>query len=487
MISSFFHQKWILSFLSGAVGYYISLILFENSIQIFSEIVRLKTIYYALANKEITIESVSISISLTIVSGMAAFLASVFKYTKTERRITNWIILLSEIIVYIFLITPVLFIFVLLSRIIKKKRFDIGLGPQPLINNVYHKKALQLAGYSAETFVENIYFITSEFDYRGDKAFFAKFKLIRKYANIPLFIRAIFNYRCLYIYFNGGPLRLYPFLKQIEPYLLKLAGVKIVVMPYGADVNDMHFGQNYKFRHALCTDYPSFHKLNRETASQISRWIENADFVISGCDWVDYMYHWDKLMLAHFSVDVEGIISSIGKTVSISNREFTSKEPLRIFHAPNHKTIKGSRFIEQAVNELMKEGYPIELLLIQGKPNAEILEEIAKSDIVADQLIIGWYAMFALEGLSLSKPVICHLREDLIELFLFAGALESRDELPFLNTNIFTIKQLLLDILNGKILLSEYTAKALPYVRKYHSVEAVGAVFKEVNQLIGIQ
>ena len=149
-----------------------------------------------------------------------------------------------------------------------------------MINNIYHKKAINLAGYSAETYVENVYFITSDFDYRGDLSFFSKNRFFNKYANIILFIRAIFRYKCLYIYFTGGPLRIYPQLKPVEPYLLRLADIKVVVMPYGADVNDMHFGPNYKFKHALNTDYPSFHRLTKDTAEQINRWTENANFIV---------------------------------------------------------------------------------------------------------------------------------------------------------------------------------------------------------------
>lgn len=394
-----------------------------------------------------------------------------------------------ELFVYFFFITPALIILSILSRLMRNKKIDIGIGPQPLINNIYHKKAISLAGYSAETYVENVYFITSDFDYRGDHSYVSKNRFFKKYANIFLFIRALFRYKCLYIYFTGGPLRVYPFLKPIEPYLLKLADIKVVVMPYGADVNDMHFGPNYKFKHALNTDYPSFHKLTKDTAEQINRWTENANYVISGCDWVDYTYYWDKLVLAHFSVDVDKIISTANAshTPKIVDREFSHERPLRVFHAPNHKTIKGSRFLQQAIEELISEGYPIEIILVQGKPNHEILKEIAKSDVVADQLVIGWYAMFALEGLSLSKPVICYLREDLIELFLFGDVLGSKEELPFINTNVFSIKSTLKDILLGKVKLSEYASKALPYLHKYHSVESVSQVFKVANQHIGLR
>ena len=44
--------------------------------------------------------------------------------------------------------------------------------------------------------------------------------------------------------------------------------------------------------------------------------------------------------------------------------------------------------------------------------NEEVIKLIQRADLVIDQLVIGWYAMFAIEAMSLGKPVICNLRSD---------------------------------------------------------------------------
>jgi hypothetical protein len=51
------------------------------------------------------------------------------------------------------------FLIALLSRLARRP-IDIGLGPEPLINNIYHKKALSVFGYVAETFVDQVFYIT---------------------------------------------------------------------------------------------------------------------------------------------------------------------------------------------------------------------------------------------------------------------------------------------------------------------------------------
>jgi hypothetical protein len=276
-------------------------------------------------------------------------------------------------------------------------------------------------------------------------------------------------------------LKSYPVLSVLEPYLLKISKTKVVVMPYGGDIHDMMHCPNLLFKNAMAMDYPSYYKMNERVKKQIVRWTNHADVVISGCDWVDYTYHWDILTLAHFSIDIARF-DKLKTDNPVYRKSFSMDKPLRVLHAPNHKTIKGTSFVVKAVEELKNEGRPIELILLQGRANAEIIEEIAKSDLIIDQLVIGWYAMFALESLCMAKPVVCNLRQDLVDLYVGSGLLSSHDEVPFINGNIFNIKQILIDILDEKIDLSDYGKKSYAYVSKHHSVEKIGQLFDDVNK-----
>ena len=65
-------------------------------------------------------------------------------------------------------LTPLLFIIAIVARSFSKA-IDVGIGPDPLINNVYHKQALELYGYTAQTFVTHTYFCTDQFDIRIGK------------------------------------------------------------------------------------------------------------------------------------------------------------------------------------------------------------------------------------------------------------------------------------------------------------------------------
>lgn len=368
------------------------------------------------------------------------------------------------------LMTPILFTVALIARF-RGGDIDVGIGPEPLINNLYHKKALLLAGYTAETYVSHVYFITQDFDYD-----FSKRSVPLFLGNYWLFIRAIWRYRCLYFYFNGGPLAWTPH-KPWEGFILKIAGVRSVVMPYGGDVQDLLRTKNLVFRNAVIQDYPLFQKSSRSNIiHQTDRWIKWGTHIIGGCDWVEYLYHWDTLIPAHFCIDLP--------SVEAPRRAHDGK--VRVFHAPNHKAIKGTEFFQKAVRELQDEGLPLELDVAQGLPNQEILRRIADADIVADQLVIGWYGFFALEAMALGRPVLCHLRQDFIDLYVHSGCFESAAEIGPVSCNYLSVKDRLRELVLNEQLRHEVGNRSREFVKRHHSIEAMSKIFDGINRQVGL-
>jgi len=367
-----------------------------------------------------------------------------------------------------------LFFFSLIARYIKK-RIDVGIGPLPIVTHANFKKALALHNYTAKTFVDDIYYITSDFDLRADLIFKGSLSILRKYY---LFIYSIFQFKCLYIYFHGGALHSTIILWKIEPLLFKLARVKVVVMPYGSDVQDMTRTNNLLFKHAISRDYPRNKNNRRIISKKIDLWTRYADHVIGGCDWVDYLYHWDSLCLAHFCLDADTVIDVNANAIPQKD-----SESLIIFHAPNHMSIKGTSHLMRAVEELRNEGYKLELILKQKVSNKDIIFEISKSDIVVDQLVIGWYGMFALEAMAQGKPVICYIREDLENLYIASGLLE-KNELPIIKSSLLDIKETLKQIMHKVVNLEAVGKKSKSFVRRHHSLAAIGLMFHEINKKV---
>lgn len=381
------------------------------------------------------------------------------------------------------ILLPLLFLISIAARM-KPKAVDVGIGPQPLVSHGYHKQALTRLGYSAETFVCKTYFISGDFDIDIERRFGLKAlprPLNRSIAALLAFVLVIWRYRLVYIYFNGGPLGMLPgFLKRCEAFFFRLAGVRILVMPYGSDVQDMRLSPNLYFKHTLAQSYPGLRYAGQRVARDIDYWTRNADHVLSGVEWVDYMSYWDTLTLGHFSIDCAALRPAADTVPPLSG-----KRPLRVLHAPNHRHVKGTDPLLAAVENLQRQGRAIELVLVEKRSNREVLEEIARADLVVDQLVIGWYAMFAIEAMALGKPVVCHIRPDLEELYRKAGLIEA-GELPFLKADTLSIGVLLEDVAKGVHDLDALGHKGRQFVERHHSLETIGAMFDRINRSIGV-
>lgn len=378
-----------------------------------------------------------------------------------------------QCVLTVVLAVPV-FLCCLVARLIPRR--TVGLGPEPLINNVHHARALRRQGYTVATFVSHVYFITSEFDVR-----WVRWRPLNHYA---LFLFAIFRCRVIYIYFNGGPLA-WTGLAVLEPFFYRLAGTRVVVMPYGGDVQDFGVYNDVVYKSAYVRDYPDvvrnrFPKVHR----QVRRWSRGADWIISGCDWVHYMPYWDTLMLAHFSVDTDQWSPPTPAEYTRPQRG-TPERPLRVLHAPNHRAIKGTALLEKAIAELRAAGCAIELQVVQRVSNAEMRKFVREADVVVEQLVIGWYGIFALEAMACEKPVLTYIAPDLERLYIMNDLLEN-GELPVVRVGHDTLKAVLREVADGRRDLEAMGQASRRFVLKHHSLDAVGRRFAEINSALGL-
>jgi hypothetical protein len=84
----------------------------------------------------------------------------------------------------------------------------------------------------------------------------------------------------------------------------------------------------------------------------------------------------------------------------------------RIVHAPSHRGIKGTERIVEAVEQLRRDGIPLELELVEGRSHAEAREAYEQADILVDQLLVGWYGALAIELMALGRPVVCYVDQE---------------------------------------------------------------------------
>lgn len=81
--------------------------------------------------------------------------------------------------------------------------------------------------------------------------------------------------------------------------------------------------------------------------------------------------------------------------------------PVRIIHAPSKPGPKGTEQIRQIVRDLKKAGHAIDYVELTGRPNAEVLAELACCDFVVDELYSDTpMAVFAAEAAFFGRPAV---------------------------------------------------------------------------------
>jgi glycosyltransferase involved in cell wall biosynthesis len=87
--------------------------------------------------------------------------------------------------------------------------------------------------------------------------------------------------------------------------------------------------------------------------------------------------------------------------------------PVKVVHSPSHPVgPKGTKYVLEALDPLVKAG-KVTLILVQNMSRPQVLETCRQADIAIDQLLVGWYGVFAQEMMALGKPVVCYINKDL--------------------------------------------------------------------------
>ncbi len=159
------------------------------------------------------------------------------------------------------------------------------------------------------------------------------------------------------------------------------------------------------------------------------------------------------VFMPYASVDIEAFEPVWPKTTG----------PAVIVHAPSDPSIKGSRYIVDAV-ERLKQRFPIDFIQVKGLPHAEAMQIYRKADLVIDQVLTGWYGGFAVEAMAMGKPVACYLRRD---DFKFVPP-RMATELPFLHLALATLEDDLAAILVQRERLPEWGRQSRAFVMRWH-------------------
>lgn len=283
---------------------------------------------------------------------------------------------------------------------------------------------------------------------------------------------AIFKYDIFHYYFDGGLLRR-GLLRNFELFLLKILRKKLVLLPYGSDAFVYDKIPSPLWRHGLMTQYADYGNHVKAIEKRLRYFTKKADTVIACLVHFINLPRWDVLPLTCYPIDT-GVIKPV-------NSSTTTKKTIHIAHASNHRGVKGTEFLVNAVNRLAEQGYSVTLDVIEKVDHKEALERISACDIYVDQLVFG-YAQAALEGMALAKPVISAI-DDSEEYGLFRRY-SYLNECPIISANAETIYEVLKDLLNNSDRLTEIGESSRKYVEKRHSLEACSTMYQAIYDRI---
>jgi glycosyltransferase involved in cell wall biosynthesis len=338
-------------------------------------------------------------------------------------------------------------------------------GPVPIIAIKYWSTAMKARGYESRTFVHSVYAINERGDFDRHLDEFLPpgllFDPLRSYAVFLWVLRSSDIYLS---YFDGGFL-VETGLRRFELPLLRLAGKRIVVSPYGSDIAvPGHLGVAEA---PLLRDYPQITQNGERVRKRVLSFTRWANLVVRNYQY-GFLPRWDVLWPTQIALDAEHWRAEPASKTS-------SGDELVVVHAPNHRNIKGTDDLVRAVEELREEGLPVRLELLERRPNEEVRSAVLASDIVAEQFIAG-YALFAIEGMAAARPVLSALswmpadvREDL-----------ARRGLPIVDTDRANLKANLRALVESPGRRRTLGLEGRRFVEQQHSYEAVGAVWAAI-------
>ncbi|NOQ21695.1 MAG: hypothetical protein GQ565_03455 [Candidatus Aegiribacteria sp.] len=190
------------------------------------------------------------------------------------------------------------------------------------------------------------------------------------------------------------------FFEMYDLPILKLFGKRIIWVFHGSDTRPAYISGS-----SVSKDYGCLIEKCARIAKMQKKWVRRiehyADVIIS------------HPPSSHFSEKKFVRYLTIGNPFSCSYNKNTddniveANKIMRIVHAPSFSEFKGSGVFRDIIGRMKNKGYSLEFIEIVGKPNSEVLKELADCDFVIDQLYSDTVmAGLATEAAFLGKPAV---------------------------------------------------------------------------------
>ena len=271
-------------------------------------------------------------------------------------------------------------------------------------------------------------------------------------SQLNAFISVYKKYDIYHFHFGRS---LLPFFLDLP--VLKLSGKKIVFEYHGSDMRNP-----FKFVNPFSLPRKTGLLIKQGLVKFVSKLFVDAEIVTTP----DMLEFAPRARYIPAAIDSAWITASRG-----SNPGDKKRKKIVVIHAPSSQVIKGTKYVISAIAELKKEGIPVELGLVEKVSPDKLRVRVAAADIAIDQLLIGWYGLFAAEAMMLGKPVICYIRSDLRKYM---------PELPIVSAGPENLADVLKKTIKDYNLQEKLSIAGPIFARKHHESRAVAKKFLDI-------
>lgn len=245
--------------------------------------------------------------------------------------------------------------------------------------------------------------------------------------------------------------------------LLKKHGKKLVVQHRGSDVRMLSIAQSFN------NPYVRVKGGRRRQEEQIvnkikelSAYIDHA--IVADHELLPYVEnHYKHVHILRQFITLDRFKPSYPST--------QSTRPL-IIHAPTNLHLKGTEFVLKAIRKLQRNGQKFDFKLIEGMTQEEAIRCYRKADIIIDQLLQGSFGVISLEGMALGKPVVCYIREQLLNKY--------PSGLPIVNANTTTCYEVLRELIQKPQRRNLLGKAGRQYIEQYYDSHELGKQLKAI-------
>jgi Glycosyl transferases group 1 len=142
----------------------------------------------------------------------------------------------------------------------------------------------------------------------------------------------------------------------------------------------------------------------------------------------------------------------------------SDRERPLVVHAPSDRAKKGTQYVIAACEQL-----PVDLDIVEGLPHEQAQKRYARADIVVDQMNAGWHGVFALEAMALGKPVVVHLRPDVVARAESAYG----TKVPLVPATKESLVDALRPLVESPELRRRIGAESRAYVERVHDIDKI--------------